>query len=124
MAVNKITNLIDMVPITDSELSLGGSDLRFKNLYLSGDITDGSNTFSISGANSTYLNKAGDFVTGELYFPKDGFIMKDADDVYWVVSINTDGSFSTSLYTGVTTSLLAENGNFLLTEESDYLIQE
>lgn len=43
-----IKNYFDMVPDQDDTLNLGSSELRFKNLFLSGNLSDGTNTTTIA----------------------------------------------------------------------------
>ena len=45
---NLITNLVDMVPVSDDLLDIGHIDLRFKNLCLSGVLSDGTNSISVA----------------------------------------------------------------------------
>ena len=46
-----------------------------------------------------YVQKAGSTMTGDLYFPANGYVMLDSNGVRWRVTVGTDGALTTTAIT-------------------------
>lgn len=70
-----------------------------------------------------FVAVSGDTMTGDLVFPEGGFIMTDSSDNQWTVTMNTSGELVISSG-AITSGILTELSEFLLTENDYNLIQE
>ncbi len=74
-------------------------------------------------ADERYVNTSGDTMIGDLNFPEGGFVMTDSSSNNWTVTVNTSGELVISVG-AVTSGILTEDSEFLLTEGDYNLIQE
>lgn len=62
----------------------------------SGEGGGGTGDLTKVEADLLYVKKAGDTMQGDLIFPVNGFIMTDANNIQWRVTIDTTGHLVTS----------------------------
>lgn len=96
-------------------------------LFFAGTMAQASVISNPGGGSGTFVSKTGDTMTGDLEFlsATKGVVFLASNGCRWRTGVDTTGTLTTTLLScPATGSLLMEDGTFILTEGSAFILTE